>query len=120
MAIDYADMLATSRELLDEFGQDGTLTKTTGGTYDETTGTVGSPTTTTTTDKCVVLEYAQGLTNMPDSLIKVGDNKILTQMSVVPTTADKFTANSIVYTIIGVKSLEPAGINLLYELHCRK
>jgi hypothetical protein len=120
MSFDYTRSLATARRLLANFGQDGTLTQTTAGTYDETTGTVGSPTTTTTTDKCVVLEYSKGLTNMPDSLIKVGDKKILTQMSVVPTTADTFTVLSVIYTIIGVKSLEPAGINLLYELHCRK
>jgi hypothetical protein len=120
MAFDYTRSLATARRLLSNFGQDGTLTQTTGGTYDETTGTVGTPTVTTTTDKCVVLEYAKGLVNMPDSLIKMGDKKILTQMSVIPTTADTFTVNSVIYTIIGVKSLEPAGINLLYELHCRK
>lgn len=118
MSFDYVRALATSRRLLANFGQDGTLTNTTGGTYDEATGTVTAPTVTTTTDKCVLLEY--GLFNMSDSLIKVGDKKILTQMSVIPTLTDKITINTVIYNIIGVKALEPAGTNILYELHCRK
>lgn len=120
MSYDYSKLLATSRRLLAKFGQSASITRTTTDPYDETTGTVPNPVTTVTVDSAVVLEYTKGLMNMPDSLIKMGDKKILTQMNIVPTTTDTILVNGTTYNIIGVKALEPSGLNLLYELHCRK
>jgi hypothetical protein len=41
-------------------------------------------------------------------------------MSVVPSVTDKITINSVDYDIVSVKAIEPAGINVLYELQVRK
>jgi hypothetical protein len=41
-------------------------------------------------------------------------------MSVIPNIADKLTINSIDYDIVSVKAIEPAGVNVLYELQVRK
>lgn len=117
--MNYTKIKATARKLLANFGQSMTLTQVSHGAYDETTGTA-TDTSVTTTDKGVILPYADGVSSIPDSMIQKGDQQVLIQLSVVPKPADTISANGAVYYVINVKALEPAGVNILYELQVRK
>ena len=96
-----------------------TLTKTTSGSYDATTGE-NTITTSETTDKGVILPYGDGLNTSQDSLIKANDQQIFIQMATAPSVSDKISVAGVVYDIVSVKALEPAGTNVLYELQVRK
>lgn len=117
--MNYAALKATARSLLTGFGQSMTLTKYLVGTYDATTGE-NSSTSSATTDKGVILPYGDGLKAAQDSLIKADDQQVFIQMAVVPSVADRLTVGAAVYDVVGVKAIEPAGVNVLYELQVRK
>lgn len=120
--MNYNALKNTARNLLASFGQPMTLTKYLVGTYDPTTGQ-NSSTISTTTDIGVILPYQYmngGDQSSAGSLIKEGDQQVLIQLSVAPTPADKLTVGSVTYDITNVKAIEPAGINVLYELQVRK
>ena len=119
MSFNYKNIQATSRRLLAKFGQSITLTQQTASEYDSDTGGVTS-TTATTIDNGVILPYSNGIQNATGSLIQQGDAQILIQCNVVPKPNDTLTIQSQVWTIINVKALEPAGINMLYECQVRK
>jgi hypothetical protein len=117
--VNYNSIKGTARSLLAKFGQSMTLVKTTSNSYDTTTG-ANTLTTSSTTDIGVILPYGDGLKSTTDSLIKQDDQQVFIQMSVVPSVTDKITINSVDYDIVSVKAIEPAGINVLYELQVRK
>ena len=120
--MNYNALKNTARNLLANFGQSMTLTKYLVGTYDPTTGQKSS-TTSTTTDIGVILPYQSGSggdQSSVGSLIKEGDQQVFIQLPVVPSPADTLTVGSITYDIANIKAIEPAGINVLYELQVRK
>lgn len=117
--MNYANLKATARKLLQGFGQTMTLTRDVAGTYNPETGTIVN-TTQTFSDYGVVLPYGEGSSSVADSLIQQGDRQVFIQMSTEPKTTDKMTIAGVTYNIIAVKPLEPAGINVLYELQIRK
>jgi hypothetical protein len=117
--VNYNSLKGTARSLLAKFGQPMTLVKTTGSSYDATTG-ANTLTTSSTTDLGVILRYGDALNSAPDSLIKQDDQQIFIQMSVAPSVTDKITVAGVNYDIVSVKPIEPAGINVLYELQVRK
>ena len=117
--MNYNSIKATARSLLAKFGQSMTLTKSVSGSYNATTGE-NTLTTSTTTDIGVILPYGDAVNSAPDSLIKQNDQQIFIQMATVPTVTDKITVASVDYNIVSVKAIEPAGINVLYELQVRK
>ena len=72
--------------------------------------------------RCVVLNYSDSLYNSPESLVEVGDKKIL--LSAKGVTLDSLNgaveALGDTYRVISVKDLNPAGTMLIYEVHGRK
>ena len=96
-----------------------TITRDVAGTYDPATGTVVN-TQATYTDYGVVLPYGDGSASVADSLIQQGDRQVFIQISTEPKTTDKITIAGMTFNIIAVKPLEPAGVNVLYELQIRK
>ncbi len=117
--MNYNNLKNTARSLLAKFGQSMTLTKYLVGTYDATTGE-NSSTTSETTDIGVIMPYGDGLKASENSLIKADDQQIFIQMATVPSVADKISVAGVVYDVVSVKAIEPAGINVLYELQVRK
>lgn len=117
--MNYTQLKATARKLLKDFGQLMTITRDVAGAYDPNTGTQ-SNTQLTYADYGVVLPYAEGSSSVADSLIQQGDRQVFIQISTEPKTTDKITIAGAIYNIIAVKPLEPAGINVLYELQIRK
>jgi hypothetical protein len=114
MSFNYIKSAATARKLLANFGQDMTLTKE---TYDFDTGAL--LTSVDTTDKGVIFAYSDGVVSMSNGLIKSSDQQVLINISVVPAPTDRLTVGANVYSIVSVKALEPAGVNVLYELQIR-
>ena len=117
--MNYNSIKGTARSLLAKFGQSMTLTKSVSGSYDATTGE-NTITTSTTTDIGVILPYGDALSSTANSLVKQNDQQIFIQIATVPSVADKITVASVDYDIVSVKAIEPAGINVLYELQVRK
>ena len=115
----YADMAATSQELLIEFGQDVTLTRKSAGTYDPATAT-SIITETTQTGKAAL--FPRGIKDIDGTLIKQGDYKmLLSPMNITtPIVGDTVTANSIIYKITMIKENAPANIPVLIECNIRK
>lgn len=117
--MNYSNLKVTARVLLKKFGQSMTLTRDVAGAYDPTTGSV-SNTVQTFVDFGVVLPYSNGVSSIADSLIQTGDRQVFIQMSTEPKPTDKITIAGAVHNIVNVKPLEPAGVNVLYELQIRK
>ena len=69
--MNYGNLKATARKLLQNFGQSMTLSRDVAGTYDPTTGSITN-TTQTYTDYGVVLPYGEGSSSVADSLIQQG------------------------------------------------
>ena len=68
--------------------------------------------------QCVVLNYSDVITSMPESLVQQSDKKILIAASGVDTPSIGGTVAVLdkSYTIIDVKDLKPADITLIYEV----
>lgn len=117
--MNYSNLKVTARVLLKKFGQSMTLTRDVAGNYDPTTGSI-SNTVQTFVDFGVVLPFSNGVSSVADSLIQTGDRQVFIQMSTEPKPTDKITIAGAVHNIVNVKPLEPAGVNVLYELQVRK
>lgn len=53
--------------------------------------------------------------------IRATDLKVLAESTgTVPVTSDRIIISSVEYAILGVKPTSPGGVDILYELQCRK
>jgi hypothetical protein len=112
-------MQSLANLLLGAYGQQITLTHNTAGVYDPTTGMVEA-TSTTELGHGALFDYPariSGLSQADGTLILQGDKKLL--LGAVGITApkidDTILANGITYIIKNIKSLNPAGIVVMYE-----
>lgn len=116
---DYAKSAATALKLLTNFGANATLIKRAEGAYDPATGS-NSVTETNYTVKAVLLNYKFNETTTEGSLIQAKDRKVIMQAATVtPDTSDTITIGGTTYRIINVKSLNPAGVEVIHELQVR-
>lgn len=72
--------------------------------------------------KCVLLNYSDSLYNAPESLIQVGDKKLLLSAKGVTIDSLNGTVSALgdTYRVMSVKDVNPAGTTLVYEIHGRK
>jgi hypothetical protein len=119
----YSKMQATANRLLKGKGQEITLTRRTAGTYGPATGTA-AVTTTTQTAYGAMFEY--GDKNIDGVLIKEGDKQLLLSALnsagtalVAPQLNDTVTINTVVYTVVRIKPLSPAGTTVLFDCNIR-
>jgi hypothetical protein len=119
----YAKMQATANRLLKGKGQSITLSRQTAGAYDPATGTA-AVTTTTQTAYGAMFEY--GDKNIDGTLIKEGDKQLLLSALnsagtalVAPALNDTVTINTVVYTVVRIKPLSPAGTTVLFDCNIR-
>jgi hypothetical protein len=119
----YAKMQATANRLLKGKGQSITLSRQTAGAYDPATGTA-AVTTTTQTAYGAMFEY--GDKNIDGVLIKEGDKQLLLSALnsagttlVAPQLNDTVTINTVVYTVVRIKPLSPAGTTVLFDCNIR-
>ena len=116
----YGDLQSTATELLAEFGKPLTLRIQAGATYDPATQT-NVPAYTDYAVSGLVLNY-KGRTNETGTYVQTDDKRILVSVSTAPepTTGAHVVDGADVYTVQAVKSLSPAGTNLLFELQGRR
>ena len=119
----YSKMQATANRLLKGKGQEITLTRQTAGAYDPATGTA-AVTTTTQTAYGAMFEY--GDKNIDGVLIKECDKQLLLSALnsagtalVAPQLNDTVTINTVVYTVVRIKPLSPAGTTVLFDCNIR-
>lgn len=122
----YADMAATAADLIAEFGQPVTLTRSVPGTYNTATATNGAPQ--VTTQSCLAVEDAYKAREIDGTLIRVGDKKLILSPQTsagasvtAPQTGDTVTfADTSVWTVKAVEPLSPGGTALIYTLQLRQ
>ncbi|MFZ3286546.1 MAG: hypothetical protein WA191_06815 [Telluria sp.] len=125
----YSDLAADADAILTEFGLSVTLSHSTPGTYDPSTGTVTS-TTTTQTGTGAVFDFGlhqSGASFTAGSMIVAGDKQLLLSplktdgtAIIAPVPGDLATIGGTIWTIAGIKSTAPAGEAVLYECLLRK
>lgn len=116
MSFNYTNTAATATRLLTSFGAACTLKRQTAGAYDPATA-IGAVTSTSLTAYAVVFDYPQSY--IDGTLIKQGDKQCFFAPGQVPAAGDKFTWQSVDYTIVSVKAISPAGTPVLYEVQAR-
>ena len=126
MSAFYDEMAEVALDLITEFGQVGALTSVTEGEYDPVTGVGTDPVTLTQSGQLILLDYTaaeSGVINASGSLVQQGDKKILLAangLTWVPTMITTIDAGGQAWTIVNIKSTNPAGTPLLYEIHGRR
>ena len=104
-------------------GQAMTLTRTTPGTCDPVTGSIGTPVVQTWTVYGITGNFKRDMNtaNEPNSLILGGDKKaVINAGTVAPLPGDILTVAGVDYTIVAFDELAPQGEALLYTLQIRK
>ena len=119
MAFDYSGLAETARGLLAEYGQDVTFTRQGSAVYDNETGQVTS-TETKFTAKGVIFPYKNGVSQVNGSLIEKGDQEVYWQGNTAPIPGDTVTVANVSYKVVSVMAIEPAGINVLYQIQVRR
>lgn len=102
--------------------QSVTLTTTTPGTYDPTTGTTSGGSTSTATVRAVVEDY-KGLALLPGTQIQAGDKKITVaaaNISAAPKPTDTVTVGGVVFSIVNVVTTQPGSAAVIYEIQARR
>lgn len=125
MTYDYAEDSVVADEILIEFGQAITLTRSTVATYNPTTGTA-AVTTTTQSTRGAIFDY--GTKEIDGVLIKRDDQQLLLSTKNTAGTAltapeideSTVTIGGVVYTIKNIKIIAPGGIAVLYDCVLRR
>lgn len=126
MSAFYDRMAATALRLIERFGQAATLSEVTAGEYDPVTGIDSEPVTLTQPGQVILLDYTMqeaGIINAAGSLVQQGDKKIMLAAKGLewpPAMTTTILADGQTWTIVNVKSTNPAGTPLVYELHGRR
>jgi hypothetical protein len=119
MTFNYQAMQGRAAKLIAKFGQSISLAQDTLPSYDSVTGSV-TKTSKTYSGIGVILPYGDGVNVDTGGLVQRGDALIYTSISQEPKPKDKITIKNVVWSIIHVKSIEPAGVNVIYEIQVRK
>lgn len=102
-------------------GQAMTLTRVSGGTYDPVAGSVTTPVTTTYTVYGIETAFRDGLTMSAGTLIQSGDRQaVVAADQATPVPGDSLTIGGIVWKVIAVTPVNPAGTALLFKCQVRK
>lgn len=126
MADFYGRMAATALRLITRFGQAATLDDVTPGTYDPVTGETTGATPITQPCQVILLDYSlqeSGIKYAEGSQVQAGDKKILIAaqgLAWAPMLTTTITADGAIWRTINIKSSNPAGTPLVYEIHGRK
>ncbi|WP_017479629.1 hypothetical protein [Pseudomonas sp. PAMC 26793] len=122
MATFYDEMAVMALEMITEFGQPVTISKTVPGEYDPETGGEAPGAAVEQTAQGILLDFT-GQEFQNNSLIKQGDKKLKIAaqgLAWVPGLLDKVVVQGRTWSIIPpLKEVNPAGTSILYELQVR-
>jgi len=112
------DLEALATELITEYGQSCSFSRTSGGTFDPTAGENTGASTSTWTGVCVPEDYKRYEIN--ETTIKENDIKLLVNKTdTEPKAGDTVTVSTVVYRVIEAKKQVLNGANVMYELQVR-
>lgn len=118
----YEEMAVMALEMITEFGQPVTISKTEPGEYDPETGGEAPGDTVEQIAQGILLDFT-GQEFQNNSLIRQGDKKLKIAaqgLSWVPGLLDKVVAQGRTWSIVPpLKEVNPAGTPILYELQVR-
>ncbi len=115
----YSQLASTGTRLLAKYGRDVVLRKVTqSGSYNPATGSQAN-TTSDTTYKGVVLDYKDGETEVQGELVLKGDKQLLLEPAAAPTAQDAILIGGVLFQVLSVKEVNPAGTRVLRVLHLR-
>ncbi|WP_332847547.1 hypothetical protein [Pseudomonas lactucae] len=118
----YDEMAVMALEMITEFGQPVTISKTEPGEYDPETGAEASGATVEQIAQGILLDFT-GIEFQNNSLIRQGDKKLKIAaqgLAWVPGLLDKVVAQGRTWSIVPpLKEINPAGTPILYELQVR-
>ena len=111
---DYSRPAATVKRLLDRFGQDGALSRSTPGGYDPVTGPI-APIEQQSPCTVALLEFDNRQIDW--ELVKIGDRRALIapDVSFEPQAGDSLTVGSDVLQVVRNRPLSPAGVVVLHD-----
>jgi hypothetical protein len=115
---DYADMLETADELINEFGQDATISVPGARSGDAFNPTIGAPTTATV----VIVEVAYKAREIDGEKVLAQDKKLIIRADAAAPllSATQITYGGTTYKFIGpVSPLNPGGTLLMYTAQVR-
>jgi hypothetical protein len=114
----YDDMAATALELLAEFGQSVTLSRTTGGSIDPVTGAVTAGTDASVITTGLIKPYPDKM--IDGTRILASDRELVLSNEQVPLSTDKPVIGGEEFAIVDIKTVSPAGTDVVYFCQARK
>lgn len=118
MTFDYAKMAATALKLLNKFGQDTVLARSTGNSIDPITGAVTAGTDASVTTTGLIRNYKDDV--IDGTRILTGDKELVLSNEYEPTLTDQVTIGSETWSIVGIKTIKPADTVICYFCQARK
>lgn len=118
MTFDYADTADLALGALTEFGMAVTRRAAGSAVYSPGTGT-SSSSTADSVRQGALFDYGPGQTQVRNTLIQAGDKRLLLDASGAALMTDQYVINGVVYTVVSVGEVNPAGTPVLYDLHVR-
>ncbi|PSH68617.1 hypothetical protein CU102_12720 [Phyllobacterium brassicacearum] len=117
-SFNYPRAQASALRLIDNFGQAGSIVRDVPGSGPE--WDPGEPVPTAYPCTLAVLNFDNK--DIDGTLIKASDKKVYIAskgLTIVPETTDRLTIGDISHTIIRVMPLNPAGVNVYFEVQAR-
>lgn len=116
--MDYDALAATAERLLTAHGQAITLRRTSGGTYTASSDTYSGQTTTTLSAYGVVTNYRAD--QIDGTVIRQGDRELVLDATVTPTVGDTVLLDSAYWSVVSVRSVNPAGTPVAHFVQVRR
>ena len=113
----YTDLAAVALRLLTDKGQQVTFSRETSTGFDPETG-INTTTTSTITGYGAAFDYNSS--EIDGTIIVKGDIRFLFEAGSAPQQDDTAPVDSIIYRVMAVKKISPAGTDVLYEVQLRK
>ena len=119
MTFNYTAIQSTATNLLTNFGEDATATRTGGATFDPTTGSYTGGSTTTITGKVVRLNYSKN--EIDGGMVQRDDARMYFQAgNGAPEIDDNILFDSENYRVMNVITTAPSDTDVMYELQVRR
>lgn len=117
-SFNYHRAQATALRLINKFGRDGSIVRDMPGSGSE--WDPGEPV--PTPFACTLAMLGFDNKDIDGTLIKASDKKVYIAakgLAIIPTTTDKLMIGGVSHTVVRVMPLNPAGINVYFEVQAR-
>tara|TARA_R110000803_G_scaffold30657_1_gene68998 strand:+ start:198 stop:557 length:360 start_codon:yes stop_codon:yes gene_type:complete len=118
MTFDYTAIRSTATSILTNFGQDATVTRIGGSTFNPTTGAYSGGSTSTVSGKGVRMNYSKS--EIDGEMVQRDDAKLyFSADGGTPEIDDNVLFDSENYRVMSVITISPSDTDVMYELQLR-